>query len=170
MPRPQAGDHAPYFDRYIQLITDDDCVKALDASLAPLSTFLDAIPESKATYAYADGKWTIKQLLQHVIDAERIFSYRALCLSRGEQQPLPGFDENGYGDHATATHRSLGSLKTELKNLRKSTIDLFNSFNQDQLNELGVANNHPTKANSLGFMILGHWKHHEGIMKEKYLK
>ena len=130
--------------------------------MASLNSFLEAIPEEKADYAYADGKWTVKQLLQHVIDAERIFGYRALSLSRGEQQPLPGFDENGYGDHATARDRSLSSLASEFRNLRHSTIDLFASFNDQQLNELGVSSNHPTRANSLGFIILGHWKHHEG--------
>jgi uncharacterized damage-inducible protein DinB len=169
MSRPQAGEYAPYFNRYIQLVEEDDCVKALDASVASLNSFLGAIPEGKADYAYADGKWTVKQLLQHVIDAERIFAYRALSLSRGEQNPLPGFDENEYGNHATARDRSLSSLVSEFRNLRRSTIDLFASFNEQQLNELGVASNHPTKTNSLGFIILGHWRHHERILKERYL-
>jgi len=168
MPKPQTGDHGTYFDRYINLVQTDDCVKGLQDSMGSLNGYLDAIPAAKADYAYGEGKWPVKQVLQHIIDAERIFGYRALCISRGEQQSLPGFDENSYADHATAGGRSLQSLVAELKRVRQSTIDLFASFTPEQLDAKGVSNNTPTKANSLGFMILGHWLHHEKILKERY--
>lgn len=168
MPIPKAGEHPPHFDRYINQVTDDDCVKALQSSLEPLKQFLATIPETQANHAYEPGKWPVKQLLQHCIDAERIFGYRALCISRGEQQSLPGFDENEYADHANAANRTISSLVGEFVTLRQSTIDLFSSFTNDQLNAIGMNNNHAAKANSFGFIILGHWFHHKKILNERY--
>ncbi len=130
---------------------------------------MDSIPVEKADYAYAEGKWTLKELLQHCIDTERIMVYRALCIARGEKQSLPGFDENSYAAASNANIRTWEGLVEEMQLVRKSTILMFDSFNEEQLQQRGSANNHPITCNALGFIIAGHFLHHERIVKERYL-
>lgn len=169
MPRPVSGDYASFYHRYISLVGEDDLLPAFATNELEMEKFLNALPESKANYAYADGKWTVKQLLQHMIDTERIFAFRALWFARKHPAPLDGFDENEFAAVATAGGRSLSSLVTEYLQLRKSTVQLFESFNADELQQVGLANKNPVTVNALGFIVIGHFLHHRNILTERYL-
>ena len=109
--RPLPGDYSPFSETYVSLVTSDDIQATLPESYANLKNFLDSIPESKAEFAYAEGKWTVKEMLQHAIDTEKVFAYRAMCFARGEQQPLPGFDQDVYAANVDVSNRTLEDLK-----------------------------------------------------------
>ena len=129
-----------------------------------------SIPEDMGEYRYAEGKWSIKELLNHMMDAERIFAYRALRFSRNDKTPLSGFEENDYAPLANAHGRSVQQLCDEIERLRLSTIDLFSSFTPDMLKREGTANNSKLSVISLGYIIAGHETHHRKIISERYLK
>ena len=169
MPKPLSNDHAPYFSKYIDLVNSDDVCKAFAEQQLQLSTIFNAIPDSKADFAYAEGKWTVKQLLQHVIDAERIFAYRALWIARRATEPLPGFDENAFAEIADVSNRTLQDLKNEFIAVRNSTMALFNSFTNEDLQRRGISNTKEITVNALGFITMGHLTHHCNILKERYL-
>jgi hypothetical protein len=120
-------------------------------------------------YSYFPGKWTLNELLQHIIDTERVMAYRALAFARGEQQALPGYDENSWAAHSDAHTRSIGSLLEELIRLRQSTIDLFRSLSPAALLRSGIANDHQVDVLALGFIILGHEAHHVQVAERYYL-
>ncbi len=170
MARPGSGTFHPiYQQRYIDAAKGESPIEVIANHSTSFIVFVNSIPEEKADYSYADGKWTVKQLLQHIIDTERIFTYRALCISRGEPLPLPGFDENSYSDKAPATHRTLASLKEEFAFVRQSTDILIKSFTEEQLIRKGVASNYVISVNALCFIIFGHIIHHQKILRERYL-
>lgn len=143
--RPQPGDYPVFFEKYINQAVGDDVKTTVSNSLLQLEQFLYSIPEDKADYAYAPGKWTVKELLQHCIDTERIFAYRALCHARGEQQSLPGFEQNDYAALADVSVRTLTGLTEEMLLVRKTTHILFQSFNDDSLNRTGITNGNSIK-------------------------
>ena len=129
-----------------------------------------AIPAAKADYAYAPGKWTIKQVFQHISDTERIFAYRALRFARRDpQQPLP-FEENDYADNADVSNRSLEDILQELETVRKSSVSLFKSFSQETLLLNGTTSLGNATVLSLGFFVCGHATHHMNVVKDRYLK
>ncbi|MES2772880.1 MAG: DinB family protein [Bacteroidota bacterium] len=167
--RPSTSDYGVFYQTYIDYTTSEDLQQLLQESFTQINSFMDSIPVEKADYAYAEGKWTLKELLQHCIDTERIMVYRALCIARGEKQSLPGFDENSYAAASNANIRTWEGLVEEMQLVRKSTILMFDSFNEEQLQQRGSANNHPITCNALGFIIAGHFLHHERIVKERYL-
>lgn len=169
MAKPLSTDHPPYFKQYIDLVSGDEIQEAFKTQQTQLSAMLNAIPDSKADYAYAEGKWTVKQLLQHVIDAERIFSYRALWIARKAAEPLPSFDEDAFAAVADVSNRSLQDLKNELVAVRSATQYLFNSLGEDELQRRGIASGKEVTVNAIGFITLGHWQHHINVMKERYL-
>ncbi len=169
MPKPIEGTFPPYFATYINKVTEDDVKEALRNQQAVVNGFFDGITEEKANLAYASGKWTLKELLQHIIDTERIFAYRSLCIARKEMNSLPGFDENEYAANSQANSRTWKSLVEELKLVRRSTELLYDSFNEDMLNQSGFSNNNPVTVNALGFITVGHFVHHIGVIKERYL-
>src|SRR5690606_3947557 len=123
----------------------------------------------KYDFKYSPGKWTIREVVQHMIDAERIYSYRALCFARNDSTPLPGFDENEYVNNSMATTRNWEDLRLEFLSVRKSSELLFKSFNEEQLMSNGIANNSSIIVLGIGFVIVGHVAHHIRILKERYL-
>lgn len=170
MPIPQQGDFAPFYQGYISLVQGDDVLSVLDHSLAPLQTWLESLENADIRFSYAPGKWTIAQVLQHMIDTERVFAYRAMCIGRGEQQPLPGFDENEYAAAAPADNRKLKGLAEELLTLRKASIILFRSLEKENaVNNTGVASGKNITVNALGFIMTGHILHHISIINSRYL-
>ncbi len=169
MPKPVTGSYPPYFENYISQVTEDDLQKAFKNQEEIVNYFFDSITEEKSAYAYAPGKWTLKELLQHVIDAERIFNYRALCFARKETTSLPGFDEDTYAANSSANARSWKSLVDEMKAVRETTEMLYSSFNEEMLNTTGTANNKPTIVNALGFITIGHLYHHKKIIETRYM-
>lgn len=166
--RPQADEFPVYYKGYIDTVADDVLLE-LENQIESLPKFLSAISEEKASFAYAEGKWTIKEVLGHMLDTERIMSYRALCFARQDATALPGFDENDYVKHAHFNDRTLQSLLDEFVVLRKSTMYLLKSFNQEELNRSGISNDKPITVRALIFILAGHVNHHQHILKERYL-
>ena len=169
MPRPQANDFPTYFARYIARVDADSLSAAVKAYAKPLEEFYTHLPEAKAEYRYAPGKWTVKELLQHIVDTERIMSYRLLRISRGDKTPLASFDEDSYAAASNANARSFDSIKEEFIAVRKTTDLLIASLSEEQLAAEGVASNLPVKANAVGYIIFGHMLHHKGVIEERYL-
>jgi len=167
--RPTPQDSAEFYHRYINYTKGDSVKEIVTNHSNEIYDFYNSLPEEKATYAYAEGKWTIKQLLQHIIDAERIFTYRALRIARKDTTPLPGFDENSYAENDGSENRTLQSLKDEFNAVRASTDSLLNSFSETQLNETGTASNKSITTNALCFITYGHLLHHKLILQERYL-
>ena len=154
---------------YINAAGEGNLYEDLEISLHDFIRFVQDIPMDKFDYRYADGKWTIKEIIQHVIDTERIFSYRALRISRNDITALPGFDENDYALNTNANDRHLQSLLTELSIVRQSTLALFKSFSEEQIKRIGIASNNEISVRAIGFIIIGHQKHHQKVYKERYL-
>ncbi len=169
MPKPSPEYYPPYFQKYIDLVPDENLLTGFINQTPAIQTLLHGITEDKATYSYAPGKWTLKDLLQHIIDTERIFAYRAVCFARLETTPLPGFDENTYAANANAGLRSWQNLSEEFLAVRTSTNLLFKNFTKNELDRTGVANNIVTSVASMGFITLGHVYHHIKIVEERYL-
>lgn len=158
-----------FYAAYIQVLENVEMIEELEICLHDFIRFVQNIPMDKFDYRYAEEKWTIKDIIQHLIDAERIFSYRALRISRNDKTPLPGFEENDYVINANANDRSLQDLLTEFSAVRHSTLLLFKSFSQDQLTRIGIASGNEVSVRAIGFIIIGHQKHHQKIFKERYL-
>ena len=158
-----------YFDRYTNLVSEKDLNKAFKKQDKVLKRFMKKISEKKSVHAYAEGKWSLKEVLQHLIDCERIFAYRALVIARKDTVNLPGFEENDYAANSLANKRTWASLCEEMKALRSSTKLMFASFDKDMLAATGTFNNNPGKTETLGFIIAGHTYHHIKIAEERYL-
>lgn len=169
MPKPKPGTYLSYFDNYISQVPETELSEAFKNQREIVNSFFDSIDEERSNYAYAAGKWTLKELLQHVIDTERIFNYRSLSISRKEQASLPSFEENDYAANSNANKRSWKSLCDELKAVRKATEMLFNSFDEEMMNSSGLANNNPITVIAMGFITVGHLYHHKNIIESRYL-
>lgn len=167
--KPQAGEYPPYFGTYISKVTENDCIEALENTEKEFLAFFKSIPENKGDHAYAPEKWTIKQLIIHVSDTERIFAYRALRFARGDEQQNLSFEENDYAKNCEADKRSLSSVIEEFAAVRRATILLFKSFSAKTLQNKGNTSSGKTTVNALGFTISGHATHHVGVLKERYL-
>lgn len=170
MSRPDPSRVAPFYHNYVSHVQEDNLADAFAKYSTSLINFLETIPAEKYDYRYAEGKWTIKEVLQHIIDAERIFTYRALRFARQDHTPLPGFDENNFADNSKAQQRDWHKLVEEFKAVRKSSEYLFNSFDEEQLESSGLANNSPTYVLGIGFLLIGHSLHHQKVLQERYLK
>ena len=159
-----------YYHKYINLAIDDDLKTALEKHQVKLLSFLKGIPKKKWNYRYAEGKWSIKEVVQHIIDAERVFTYRALCFARKDQTPLPSFDENIFAANSKAEDRSKKELLKELRTVQDSSAQLFGSFDEEQLNQSGIASDKPTYVKGIAYIVVGHSLHHKNILEERYLK
>lgn len=166
----QPDEFAGHFATYInQVSTEYSLVEELEISVHRLIKFVQNIPLDKFDYRYAAGKWTIKDIIQHLIDAERIFAYRALRFARNDKTELSGFEENDYVDEANANKRSIQDLLTELAVVRQATLSLYKSFSEEELHRKGIASNNPISVRALGIVIIGHQNHHQRIFQERYL-
>lgn len=163
------SEFAPFYASYVGQISDGDLLEELEISVHDLIRFVQNIPMDKYDYRYAEGKWTIKDILQHLMDSERIFAYRALRIARNDKIPLPGFDENDYAAIAAGSERTIRDLLTELALVRQSTIHLFKTFNEEALLRMGTASGFPVSVRALGVIIIGHQKHHQKVFEERYL-
>lgn len=159
----------PFYKNYVKQIEETDLLQALRVSGHRCLELVHSIPEEKIDFRYADGKWTIRELLCHVIDAERIFTYRALRFARNDKTDLAGFEENDYAIQANASGRSIQKITAEMAHLRSATIDLFESFTPEMLIRKGTANKNELSVIVLGFIIAGHETHHCNVLKERYL-
>lgn len=164
-----ANEYSVFNSTYIKAANDKTLIEGLIEGLPQLVDFIKNVPAEKLEYRYAEGKWTIKDIVLHMIDTERIFAYRALRISRGDKTPLPGFEENDFVPFAFANSRSIESLLAEYENARKATISFFESLNEEQLLFMGTASNTAISVRAIGFIITGHQNHHLRVISERYL-
>lgn len=167
--KPQSGEYAHFYETYVSLVNTTDITALLSELKQSTFNFFDSLPADKADYAYAEGKWTIKQLLGHMIDAERVFAFRLLCFSRGDKNNLPGFDENSYVETGGFENRSLTSLAEEFKAVRTGNILMLQGISHEQSLLIGIANKYPVSVRALAYIMAGHELHHLRIIKERYL-
>ncbi|RTY88715.1 DinB family protein [Flavobacterium sp. RSP15] len=163
------NEYASFYSPYLNALGDVTLMEELEISLHDFIRFVQNIPMDKFDYRYEQGKWNIKEIIQHVIDTERIFAYRALRISRNDQTALPGFDENDYVNNTEAANRSIQDLLTEFSAVRHSNLFLFKSLSDEQLMRIGTASNTAVSVRAIGFIMIGHQKHHQKVFEERYL-
>ncbi|WP_426063827.1 DinB family protein [Flavobacterium sp. DSP2-3-1] len=163
------NEYASFYAPYINALGEVNLMEELEISLHDFIRFVQNIPMDKFDYRYAEGKWNIKEIIQHVIDTERIFAYRALRISRNDVTPLPGFDENYYVANTEAANRSIQDLLTEFSAVRHSNLFLFKSLSDEQFRRIGIASNAAVSVRAIGFIMMGHQKHHQKVFEERYL-
>lgn len=169
MAKPDLSSIPEWYHKYVSLVETEDVHTAIQSNTQVMFPFLQAIAAEKWTHRYAEGKWSVKEVVQHLIDAERIFCYRALCIARGERASLPGFDEETYAAASKADSRTREVLLEELAVVRGGTESLFASFDDERLSATGIANKASVSVNGIGFIIPGHVQHHLNVLKERYL-
>lgn len=166
--RPQPDEYSTYAARYVDLVGDGPILEILEYQQQSTYNFFVRMDPGKAGYAYDGSKWTVKQVLGHMADSERVFAYRALTFSR-ESIELPSFDQDVYMEKATFNTRSLEDLANEFKTVREASLYLFKSMTEDQTTQKGIASGNPVSVRALAYMIAGHEMHHIKILKERYL-
>jgi hypothetical protein len=169
MTRPNTTEAASYYFKYIDLVTSDDIVPAIENQMDEMLQFLSGISEEKSLYSYGPGKWTIREVLNHVNDGERVFSARAFWFARGFNDALPSFDQDVAVQMAHANNTSWADLVEEFKTVRLGTISLFKSLPAEAWERTGVASDNPVSVKALAYIIAGHVAHHIGVLQEKYL-
>jgi uncharacterized damage-inducible protein DinB len=169
IPRPDASEHLPYYARYVDLVPDGDLLQTLGTQLAETLTLVRGLPEEQGGHRYAPGKWSIREVLGHVIDTERIFAYRALRIARGDGTPMEGFDENAYAAASDADARTLADLADELEHVRLANIAFFRALTDEALARRGTANGAEVSARALAWILAGHELHHRALLRERYL-
>ena len=159
------------FKNYVKQVDETDVLQALRLSGFRMQVLIHSIPADKIDYRYAEGKWSVREVLCHILDAERIFAYRALRFARNDGTHLPGFDENAFAPEANAAGRSMKKIADEFTHVRASTVDLFEGFTEEMLRRRGVSgNNYEISVLAFGFVIAGHENHHRKILAERYLE
>ena len=169
MLKPETSEYNPYYEKYISLIEEGELLNALERQPSELRSLLNGLDEEKGKYAYADGKWSIKEVLSHLIDGERIFSYRVLRISRGDETPIEGFEQDGYIENSHANERSFEDLLEELSLQREANLRMLKNLRDDGWKRLGTASQSPVSVRALGFIMAGHVRHHINILKAQYL-
>lgn len=158
-----------YFKYYIDLAGNENYITILNSSFKEVVTLISSLTEEQANYKYHDNKWTIKELLLHIVDTERIFCERALRFARNDNTNLPGFNHNEYVKYSNANARCIKSILEEYKTVRQATTSLFENFSKEMLTRNGTANGNKLTVLSIAYIIVGHEKHHLKVIKEKYL-
>ena len=162
-------EYNPYYLQYIQKAGDVSIAQGLKDNGDATIAFLESISEDKLEYRYEEGKWTVKEIIQHIIDTERVFTYRALCIARKDKTLFPGYDQDEYAANCEANNRSMFSLMNEYKAVRLASIILFESFSEDMLIRIGTASNSNLSPRAVAFIVIGHENHHCDVIKERYL-
>ncbi|MFK8104184.1 MAG: DinB family protein [Saprospiraceae bacterium] len=167
--RPNKHESAEYYFTYINKVSDDNFIKTLKTNVAATMKFLEHLPLPKWEYRYAPGKWTIKEIMIHIIDTERIMCYRALRVARKDKTPMPGFEQDDYVAQLNSTQRSIDSILEEYQAVRAASVSLFKNFTDEEYEQIGTASGHPVSPRALGFIIAGHEIHHLTVIKERYM-
>lgn len=168
MMRPKPEEYGEYYQAYIDQVGSGDILEILKDQMHETYTLINTLTSKQARYQYADGKWTVKEVIGHLIDSERIFAYRGLCFARDETKSLPGFDQDAYVAEGNFRERSLQSLGDEYFSLRNSTIVMFDSFTENILLRKGTANDNTFSVRALAYIIAGHEKHHLKVLEDNY--
>lgn len=169
IPRPAAAEYAPYYGRYIDKVPAGDLLRTLEGQARETQALLAGLSDAKALHRYAPDKWSIKEVIGHVADTERVFSYRALRFARADETPLPGFDEKAWAPAGRFDARSLKDLAGELDAVRRATIALFSGLDTEALARRGTADDKPITVRALAWIIAGHERHHVALLHERYL-
>ncbi|MFL5602508.1 MAG: DinB family protein [Gemmatimonadaceae bacterium] len=167
--KPAKSEFLPYYERYIALVPDGDVVSTLASQIKETLILLRGLPASVSTYRYASDKWTVNELVGHVIDSERIFAGRALRFARNDPAPIPGFEQDDYVRNSSFNAYSLGDLAAELEAVRQSTVFLFRHMDEQAWTRRGIANNAEVSVRALAYIIAGHELHHREILRTRYL-
>lgn len=168
MTRPTATDYAPPHASYVDLVAEEDILSAMEEQSSETQKILARLDEGRAGYRYAAGKWSIKEVIGHMVDSERIIAYRTLCVARGDTQPLPGFEEGDYVANASFDSWKLGDLAEEYALVRRSNIVLFRNLPPEAWDRRGTANAFPVSVRGLAYVIVGHERHHLGVLRSRY--
>ena len=168
--RPEPTEYDPYYGRYISLLDTDDIVTALEKQSQDTHAFLSRLTDQQGNCRYAPGKWSVKEVLGHINDTERIMSYRALRIARGDQTPIEGFEQDNYIPAGKFDSRTIADLLQEFMAIRKATIQLLRHFDSASAERRGTASTKPVSARALAYIIAGHELHHRRVLQEKYLK
>lgn len=166
--RPDSSEYGSWYAGYVTLVPEEDVLPAMERQSSETQKLLASLDDARAAYRYADGKWSIKEVLGHLTDAERVFGYRALCISRGEQNPLPGFDENEYTRAGNFDAWRIGDLAELYALTRRSNIVLFRGLAAEAWERRGVASDNPVSVRALAYIIVGHERHHLKVLHERY--
>ena len=167
--RPSLSEYNAYYQPYVSEAPGNDVLATLAAQRDATAALLAGIPEAKAGFRYAPGKWSVREVIGHLADSERVFSYRALRVARADTTPLPGFDENAWMPEAGFDRRTLADVAAEFRTVRDSTLALFHGFDASAWPRLGTASGHPISARALAWIISGHEAHHLRVLAERYL-
>ena len=168
MYRPLETEYAPDCQQYVAHVTEDEILPVLRSQIDELDLLLDPVTPEQETFRYAEGKWSIREIVGHLIDGERVFGYRALCIARGENQNLPGFDQNDYMITAPYDQVELEDLLSEFRLVRLSNIAMFRNLDEAAWTRIGTANDAPVSVRALAFIMAGHLRHHMGVLSERY--
>jgi len=169
MTRPKDSEYDPYYRHYVSLVPEDDIIPPLEDQPAELRSLIGGLPEDRGTFAYADGKWTIKELLSHLIDGERMFAYRVLRISRADKTPIEGFDQDGYIENSHANGRSFSDLLSEFELLRQANVFQFRNMEDGDWGRTGTTNKVEVSVRALAWIMVGHVRHHIDVLGSKYL-
>ncbi len=168
MNRPEKTEYAEYYETYISLVEETDIISAAENQIDELNDLFSAIPEEKGDFRYAEGKWSIKEAAGHLIDGERVFSYRALRIARGDETPLAGFEQNGYVINGNYGNAKLSDLIEELSLLRRSNVLFFKNLTGEAWLRTGTASDAAVSVRALAYMMVGHIRHHTNILRQRY--
>jgi hypothetical protein len=168
--KPEETEYLPYYASYISLVQDGDIRATLGNQLPETLTLLQSIPEERAGFRYAPGKWSIKELVGHIIDGERVFAYRALRFARNDQTPVPGFEQDDYIREASFDACALADLAAEFSSVRQSSLFLFKHLSEEAWTRRGTANDSEVSVRALAYIIAGHELHHREVLRSKYLQ
>lgn len=166
--RPAPSEYGPHFERYISLVSGDDVLALLERQGTAVTRIFSAVSPDRAGHRYAEGKWSIREVLGHIIDAERVFAYRALCLARGEKKALPGFDENAYATASAHDAVALRELVQEFSLVRAGNLLMLRHLPPEAWTRVGTASEHPVSARAVPFIMAGHVEHHLGVLRDRY--
>lgn len=169
MRRPESGSYPEYYERYISKVATDDLISTLLTEHYDTIDLITSVDLETQHFRYAEGKWNMLEIIQHLIDSERIFAFRALSIARGETQVLPGFDENAYAVESHAAKRNMNDLAREFSVVRASTVELLKSMSDEMVERSGMANGKPITVAALFYIIAGHELHHRNIIEERYI-
>ncbi len=167
--RPSLDEFAPFYAGYIERVPHNDIVATLESQIGETTALLRSLPESVGDHRYAPGKWSVREVIGHMADAERVFAYRALRFSRADETPVEGFDENSYVANSSFSRRSLNDLTGEFEHLRKASVHMFGSLDEAAMAKRGVANGLEITVRALAFILAGHETHHVEILRTRYL-
>lgn len=169
MNRPESTEYDRYYEGYVSLVKETDIIAAMENQIGEIEKLFDEITEEKSLFAYAEGKWTIKELVGHIVDGERIFAYRALRISRADFTPIEGFEQDGYIENSNFNATDLTDLTEELILSRKANLLLFKNLTGEAWARTGTASGVPVSVRALAFIMVGHVRHHLNILRELYL-